>query len=374
MSAPSSSPAETKRDAKAIRRACTRSVSSQHFRRSPHAALTELVATLDPALDADHYGQGGPVTPFEAEIATLLGKEAAVFMPSGTMCQQIALRVWADRNDRRTIGMHALNHLDVHEQRAYQVLHNLRGVSIGSPDRLLTLADLEEVAEPLGALLIELPQRELGGQLPAWEDLVVITTWARERGIALHMDGARLWESGPFYARPYAEIAALFDIVYVSFYKGLGGIAGAVLAGPAAVIAEARVWQGRHGGQLIHLYPYVLSAQDSLKRLDLMPRYYEKAVAIAGALATLPGVDLLPNPPHTPMMHLYLRGERDRLLAAALDIAAETGIWTFDWLGTTPLPNLQTLELNVGDATLDLTTEEIVDILSAVLTRAGVSG
>jgi len=76
-----SSAAETKRDAAAIRRACTRSVTAQHFRRSPHEVLTALVATIDPALDADHYGQGGPVTPFEAEIATLLGKEAAVFMP-----------------------------------------------------------------------------------------------------------------------------------------------------------------------------------------------------------------------------------------------------------------------------------------------------
>jgi threonine aldolase len=335
--------------------------------------LTELVATLDPALDADHYGQGGPVTPFETEIATLLGKAAAVFMPSGTMCQQIALRVWADRGGRRMVGMHARNHLDAHEQRAYQVLHNLRGIVIGSPDRLLTLADLEQVAEPLGALLLELPQREIGGQLPTWDELVAITTWARERGIALHMDGARLWESGPFYARPYAEIAALFDTVYVSFYKGLGGIAGAVLAGPATVIAEARVWRGRHGGQLIHLYPYVLSAQDGLKRLALMPRYYEKAVEVAAALATLPGVDLLPNPPQIPMLHLYLRGERDRLLAAALDVAVETGIWTFDWLGTTPLPDVQVLELNVGDATLNLTTDEIVGVLMAVLERAGVS-
>jgi len=291
------------------------------------------------------------------------------------MCQQIALRVWADRNGRRTIGMHALNHLDAHEQRAYQVLHDLRGLSIGSPDRLLTLADLEQIAEPLGALLIELPQRELGGQLPAWEDLVALTTWTRERGITLHMDGARLWESGPFYARPYAEIAALFDTVYVSFYKGLGGIAGAILAGPAEVIAEARVWQGRHGGQLIHLYPYVLSAREGLQKyLDQMPRYHEKAVAIAAALITLPGVDVLPNPPHTQMMHLYLRGDRHRLLNAALDVAAETGIWTFDRLGTTPLPDLQVVELTIGDASLALTTEEIAALFAAVLERAGAAG
>ena len=62
--------------------------------------------------------------------------------------------------------------------------------------------------------------------------------------MALHLDGARLWESRPFYENArYAEIAALFDTVYFSFYKGLGGLAGGALAGPADVIAEARVWQ-----------------------------------------------------------------------------------------------------------------------------------
>jgi threonine aldolase len=73
--------------------------------------------------------------------------------------------------------------------------------------------------------------------------------------VALHLDGARLWECRPFYGRDYAQIAGLFDSVYVSFYKTLGGIAGAALAGPADVIAEARVWQRRQGGNLVRLFP-----------------------------------------------------------------------------------------------------------------------
>jgi threonine aldolase len=73
---------------------------------------------------------------------------------------------------------------------------------------------------------LELPQREIGGLLPEWDDLVAQAAWTRERGIALHLDGARLWEAAPFYERSYAEIAGLFDSVYVSFYKGLGALAG----------------------------------------------------------------------------------------------------------------------------------------------------
>lgn len=69
----------------------------------------------------------------------------------------------------------------------------------------------------------------------------------RTQGAAIHMDGARLWECTPYYARSPAAIAALFDTVYVSLYKGLGGLAGCCLAGAEEVIAEARIWRRRHG-------------------------------------------------------------------------------------------------------------------------------
>jgi threonine aldolase len=359
----------TTRETAALRRRCTRFLTG-HYRRPPQEVLAELAAITDPELENDRYGYEGPVTPFEAEVAELLGKEAAVFMPSGTMCQQIALRVLVDRRGSRNVAMHPRNHLDRAEHFGYQHLHNLRGILIGDADRLFTLDDLRKVAEPLAALLIELPQREIGGQLPAWDDLVAITGWARERGIAMHMDGARLWESGPYYARPYAEIAALFDTVYVSFYKGLGGIAGSALAGPADVIAEARIWQRRHGGNLVQLYPYIISARHGLQtRLDRMPLYHAKAVEVAAALAALPGVDVVPDPPQTHMMHVFLRGDRDRLRDAALDLAAETGIWTFESLAVTPLPGVQRLELTVGDATLDLSNEEIAAHFAAILER-----
>ena len=246
-----STPATT-RNPEAIRRACTRSLM-HHGLRSPRQVLTELAELADPDLTSDIYGQGGPITPFEQEIAALLGKEAAVFLPSGTMAQQIAMRVWADRRGARGVAMHPRNHLDSFEKYAYQHLHGLHGVQIGDPDRLLTLADLQTAVTPLAGLLLEIPQREIGGQLSSWDDLVAMTGWARERGIPVHMDGARLWDAAPFYDRPHAEIAALFDTVYVSFYKALGGIAGAALAGPADVIAEARVWEKRHGGTLVQM-------------------------------------------------------------------------------------------------------------------------
>ena len=182
---------------------------------------------------ADGYGTGERIQRLEGRIAEILGAEAAVFMPSGTMAQQIALRIWSDRRGTRTVAFHPTCHLEIHEQKGYQLLHGLHGRLVGDPNSLITLGDLEGIHEPVAALLLELPQREIGGLLPAWDDLVAQAGWARERGIALHLDGARLWEAGPFYDRDHAEIAGLFDSVYVSFYKDLDALAGAALAGDA---------------------------------------------------------------------------------------------------------------------------------------------
>ena len=247
--------------------------------------LLELAGATDPDLKPDHYGEGEVVERLEARIAGLLGKEAAVFMPSGTMAQQIALRMWCDRADTNHVAFHPLCHLEIHEQNGYRRLHGLHSTLLGTADRMFTIEDLEKLVEPVGAILFELPQREIGGQLPVWDDLVAMVGWAQERGITTHLDGARLWETRPFYGKEYAEIAALFDSVYVSFYKILGGIAGAALAGPADLIKEARVWQRRHGGNLIHLYPMTLSAELGLDlRLGKVDEYHRKAVEVAAAL------------------------------------------------------------------------------------------
>jgi threonine aldolase len=359
-----------KDEAQRIYKACTRFLS-QHYPQTPQQILKELAEMTDPEMEADHYGQGEVIKRFEAEVAALLGKEAAVFMPSGTMCQQIALRIWSERRGTPNVVFHPMSHLENHEQKAYERLHGLHSILAGSPERLLTLEDVSAVVEPVGALLLELPQREIGGQLPTWEALNEIIDWARRRGIPTHMDGARLWESQPFYNREYAAIAALFDTVYVSFYKILAGIAGSMLAGPADVIAEARIWQRRHGGNLVRLYPYVLSAQRGLReKLGRMKAYHKKAKEIAALLTPFPQIEIVPNPPHTNMMHIFLRAEYDKLQAAAVEIAQEKGIRLFYWLAPTFLPSYQKFELVVGDATLDLTNDEIVELFQTLFEKA----
>jgi len=163
----------------------------------------------------------------------------------------------------------------------------------------------------------------------------------------------------------------LFDSVYVSFYKTLGGIAGAALAGPADLIAEARVWQRRQGGNLVRLFPYVLSARKALtERLGRIEAYVAHARAVAAGLAALPGLTILPQPPHTNMFHLFLRGERRALEQALLEVAAESGAWLFHPLRPCQLPGHWMTEWVVGDASLDIAPDATVELLDRVLRRA----
>jgi threonine aldolase len=287
------------------------------------------------------------------------------------MAQQIALRIHSDRHGLRTVALHPKAHLEIDEEDGYRRLHGLNRLLVCSPEELPTLAHLEGLRERAAILLLELPQRVLGGLLPTWDELVAQTQWARAHGMAVHLDGARLWEAAPWYGRDLCEISALFDTVYVSFYKGLGGIAGAALAGPADLVDEARIWQVRHGGRLASLYPLIIAARIGLDRyLPQMPAFYTHSVDVGSALAGVEGVDVVPHPPQTPLMHLYLRGSRERLVDAAVAVARERGVWLFRQLAPTTNPNEQMHELTIGEAALLVSAEEAASLFLEVVERA----
>jgi threonine aldolase len=339
-----------------------------HGPQRPRAVLAELALEAGVDEEPDRYGEGSLINDFEREIAALVGQEAAVFLPSGTMAQQIALRIWSQSKHIPTVTFHPTCHLEIHEQKGYELLHGLQGRLVGERTRLISLDDLHATPGPLAALLLELPQREIGGQLPSWSDLQAQVGWAHERGIAVHMDGARLWESGPFYDRSYAEIGGLFDSVYVSFYKGIGAIAGAALTGPAPFIAEARLWQRRHGGNLIQLYPFVLSARANLRRrLQKFRGYYERAQSIARVLTAIPGISIKPDPPQTNMMHVFLRADPETLMAANLEIARTERLMLFRRMIATGVPGVGAFELAIGDAAELITDQEIGELFTRLM-------
>src|SRR5437773_5210355 len=111
------------------------------------------------------------------------------------------------------------------------------------------------------------------------------------------MDGARLWEAREYFApKSLADLCAPFDSVYVSFYKGIGALAGAMLLGPQDFIAEARVWRRRQGGTLVQLHPFVASAAMRFdSQLAKMPAYRARALALGQALAAIDGLIIDPQ-------------------------------------------------------------------------------
>jgi threonine aldolase len=349
-------------DISARRAACTDSLLGNGLVRPP-----ELLASIAPDVAPDLYGEGGVVAELEQHVAEVLGKPAAVFLPSGTMAQGATLRVHADQRTSRTIVWHPYSHLERHEGQGYARLHQLVGRPVGDFERLIRLDDLNGVAEQVAALVLELPQRDLGGALPEWDDLVAQTSWARDRGAAAHLDGARLWEASAGYGRSPAAVAALFDTVYVSFYKGIGALPGCCVAGSAEDVAQVREWRGRMGGTLFALWPAASSALGLLDAsLAEMPARLTHARAIAAALAWVPEIRVVPDPPQTPMMHLLFRTTIERFRVNAKRISEETGLWVWPNAVETGDPAVVRCELSVGRATLRHEPDKIAEILTGL--------
>lgn len=311
--------------------------------------LKQALEKVSGGLDSDMYGKGQAIEDFEAKMAGVLGKEAAVFFPSGTMAQQIALRIWCDQKGTKRVAYHPLCHLEIHEEDGLKELHGIQPVLLADANRLIRLADVRNMGEDIACLLLELPQREIGGQLPAFAELEAISSYCRQRGIKLHLDGARLFEVLPYYEKTAEEVCALFDSVYISFYKGLGGIAGAILAGGREWVDESKVWKRRHGGDLISLYPYFLSADYYYElRVGKMEQYYRQARELAQLYNRCRHFSTLPEVPVSNMFHVHVDLPKDQLEQLLLEVYRETGV------GLTPMVKERMsggcgFEVSVGD-------------------------
>ncbi|MDC0708683.1 beta-eliminating lyase-related protein [Stigmatella sp. ncwal1] len=310
---------------------------------------------------ADMYGYGEFIQSFERNIAERLGFEEGCFMPTGTMAQLCALRVYADESTNRIVGVHPSSHHVLHEDDSYSVLHGLRAEMLAPWSRPLLARDVKNAQERPGVVSVELPVRWLGGQLQTWEQLEELKRTCRELGVKFHMDGARLWECQPFYNRSYADICRGFDSVYVSLYKTVGAIGGAVLVGGRNFIKEARLWRHRHGGNLFQMLPYVASAAMRLEEaLARLPGDVQRAKSLSEGLAADSRLTVLPRPVQTSMFHVFFRGEPAALVKQRDRIAREQGLWVADEFNDTRVPGVVEVELQTGKGF------ENVDIKDAV--------
>jgi threonine aldolase len=354
----------------ALRAQCTRFLSG-HGAIEARGWVERLAGSPELGLGLDVYSEGPAIERLEREVAALLGKEAGLFFHKGVVAQQAVLLVHATETNRRVVALHPKSHLALDEQDALDRLAGLSLLRLGSDHAPFTVAELERVAEPLAAVTVEVPLRRAAFTATAWDDLAAIAAWARDHNVPFHLDGARIWEVQPWYGRTLAEIAALADTVYVSFYKGLGGMGGCVLAGPQAVIAAARPWRNRYGGDLPTIFPYVLTALDGLRRhLPRMAEYHRHATAIAAALGGVAGLTVLPAAPHGNSFQVQFAAPVAALEEAAIAHAKATGAWLFNRFGEGALPHTAFGEIVAGDATLAWSPSEVAATLAALLRGA----
>ena len=360
--------ATTSDDLRARRQAaadnCERWVSA---RRVPVPDRLQRLAEAATEGKTDMYGSGGDVAALEQEVAELLGKPAAVFMPTGIMAQQSVLRVYADRAGSSRVAVHGQSHLLVHELNALEEVHGLRIERLTSEPRQPRPDELAAIPGKLAAVTLELPLREAGFVLPTWDELVVFAESCAERGVPLHLDGARLWESTPYLEHSLAEVAALASSVYVSFYKVLDGLSGAALAGPEDVIAEVRRWQRRLGGNLFTLFPYAVSAREGLKTvLPQMGDLYQRAVGLSMALQS-EGFRVFPEPPHTNSFRVYAPRAAEAIERVAVERMEATREAICQPWRQADVPGWSWVELVVTPNTLDWETDEVAKAYGELL-------
>lgn len=333
-----------------------------HGPRTPADLLQEAADWCrDHHVDFDVYGTGTVIEAFEARVAALLGFEAGRFLPSGVMAQTIAMKVHARRQGVDHIGLPATSHLELHEERSYGHLYGLQATLVGPAHRPVLAGDLAAVKEPLAALLVELPLREIGGQLPSWAELEALKAEAASRGVPLHLDGARLWSCGPAYGQPLDAIGRGFASAYVSFYKSVGGLSGAMLLGDRAFLDEAALWQRRAGGTLWSQIPSIASAAARLDRaLERMPAWVAHARALAEAIEGVDGVRLL-APCRTNLFHVVAEVPPDDAVAGRVRVEEAMGIRLFGGARPGPLPGTFRTEISVFEAGLAVAPEEAAE-------------
>lgn len=212
------------------------------------------------AVEGDDYSLGGSVTRLEERWAALLGKEAAVWLPTGTLANHLAVRRLLEARPRAPrIVVPAESHLFQDEGDGLQRLSGIAVVPLAPGRACFNVAELVaafdaaeggRVLSPVGAVVIESPVRRQAGAVAPFEELRALTGLCRSRGIGTHLDGARLFMMSAATGVRARDYASLFDTVYVSLWKYLPAQFGAILAGPAALLDGLHHDRRMFGGSL----------------------------------------------------------------------------------------------------------------------------
>jgi threonine aldolase len=245
----------------------------------PHTPeqYSQLLAKLTAGgtITSDSYSRGGVVEQLESRMAEALGKETAVWLPTGTLANHLAVRLLAGA--KRRVLVQADSHLYNDCGDCAQTLSGLNLVGLAPGKATFTLDEVRNavedsmqgrVATPVGAIQIESPVRRHDGARFDFDEMRKISAWARGKGIGIHLDGARLYLESAYTGHSVKEYAALFDTVYISMYKYFNSGSGAILAGPKALLDGLYHTRRMFGGGLPHVWMFAAVALNFIDGFD----------------------------------------------------------------------------------------------------------
>ena len=297
----------------------------------PSAAMRQAIAYAevgDDVIDVDPTCQR-----LERLTAEILGKEAAVFMPSGSMTNQVGVRIHCKPGDEFLCeaGCHIYNY----EQGAFAQLSGMVARTVEGKAGVLHVDQLRGLVRPENDHLVrtrlvclENTHNRGAGKIQPYEQVVSICDWARDAGLRTHLDGARLWNAAAATGTAEAEWARYFDTVSVCFSKGLGAPVGSALAGPKELMKEARRHRKLFGGAMrqdgIIAAGALYALENNRGRLS---EDHANAQVLASAVREAEGLSLWPEDVETNIVIFRVEPR----LGTAAEFGAELkvqGVWT----------------------------------------------
>jgi len=265
----------------------------------PTPAMRRAMAEAE--VGDDVYREDPTVLRLEEMAAARLGKAAALFVPSGTMGNQIAVKVWT--RPGQEVILESRSHILDYEMAQMAAFSGVLARALPSADGFLTAAQVLAAIRPptyyvstTGLFALENPHNMAGGTIAPQAEIEAIGRLGRERGIRVHLDGARLFNAAVAARRSAAELAAPCDSVMVCLSKGLGAPIGSILAGPADFIDEALRVRKRLGGGMRQVGVIAAAAIVALEdQVERLADDHALARRLAERLAAIPGVKVDPD-------------------------------------------------------------------------------
>jgi threonine aldolase len=267
------------------------------------AAYLDILMKMNAAdpLVKDRYGEGGAVAALEKKMEIITGKEKALFMPSGTMANQLAIARLSTNSTK--VFVQETSHVFRDEADAAQSVFQKRLMPLAKGEPYFTAAILKQAIESLaeeevfssgiGTVSIENPVRRADGRMVPIEEIRAISEYCRSYNIKLHLDGARIFMAAAWSGITVKEYAAYFDTVYISLYKYLGAAAGAILCGQKMLMDEMPHQVKIHGGSMYSNWANAAMALHRLQGMeDRLQNAKNNAAVLFNAVNKIPGIQI----------------------------------------------------------------------------------